>query len=84
MWVTRWWRELIRDVILTLSGLGVIGSQVIAEHPNLGLLGTGLALTAPATYAKLKDLASPAGSSGSSSPPPGPPSSPATPGRTGD
>jgi hypothetical protein len=79
-WLTRWWRELLRDVILTGSGLAVIGSQVFAAHPNPYLLGTGLSLTLPSTYAKIREImAIPSGThggSGSPSPLPGPDSSP--------
>jgi hypothetical protein len=71
-WLTLLWRELVRDVILTLGGLGTIGTQVTALHPNPYLIGAGLALTAPATYQKLKELGAASGTGGSgplSSPP---------------
>ena len=82
-WLIRLWQELIRDVILTLGGLAVIGSQVVAEHPNLGLIGAGLGLTAPATYQKLRELGAT-----SATGTPGPPLSPGGPeppqGKKGD
>jgi len=73
-WLTLWWRELIRDVILTTGGLAIIGTQVVAAHPNPYLIGAGLALTAPATYQKLRELgaASATGTSGPLEPPPPP------------
>ena len=83
-WLTRWWRELLRDVVLTGSGLGIIGSQVFALHPNPYLIGAGLTLTVPSTVVKLRELASGSGSSGLSSPPPGPGPSPPGRGHTGD
>lgn len=82
-WLTLWWRELFRDLILTGAGLAVIGSQVAAARPNAYLIGAGLTLTVPSTVAKLR-LLSGSGQSGSSSPQPGPAPSPASSGHTGD
>lgn len=45
-WVTRWW-QLLRDVLVTGTGLAVIASQVFSKHPSDVLLVTGLALTVP-------------------------------------
>ena len=81
-WLSRWWKELFRDVVLTGSGLAVIGSQVISPRPGpLGpyLIGAGLALTLPSTYAKLREIAAIPGHGGSSGLPllpPGPEGSP--------
>jgi hypothetical protein len=69
-WLTRLWEKLLRDVVLTVGGLVVVGTQIAARHPNIGLIGAGLALTAPSAYANLQKTGS--GSHGSSSPPPGP------------
>ena len=71
-WLTLWWRELIRDVALTTGGLAIIGTQVAAAHPNPYLIGAGLALTAPATYQKLRELGA-APAAGTPSPPLSPP-----------
>ena len=77
------WHEIIRDVALTLAGLGIIGSQVLAMHPNIGLIGAGLALTAPATYQKLRELGgAPAGGGSGQSALPPPPEPPTPPGIT--
>ena len=69
-WLTRLWKELVRDVVMTVGGLGVVGTQILAAHPNLGLIGAGLALTAPSAYANLQKIGG--GSHGSPSPPHGP------------
>jgi hypothetical protein len=77
-WLTVWWRELFRDIILTLTGVAIIYSQVYAaftgRQVSISLLGTGLALTAPATYVKLREhsAASGTGGPGLPSPPRGP------------
>ena len=78
-WLTRLWDRLLRDVILTLGGLVVVGTQIAAKHPNVGLIGAGLALTAPSAYANLQKIGS--GSHGPSSASPGPsPPPPPSPG----
>lgn len=58
---------LLRDVLVTGTGLGVIISQVFSQHPSGVLLGTGLALTVPSVAAHLKALL-PSGGEGSPSP----------------
>ena len=86
-WLSRWWRELLRDVALTAAGLAVIGSQVLAMHPNLYLIGAGLSLTFPSTYAKIRELSVSAGTAGGSQPPlppPGPEPLPLPSGHTGE
>ena len=69
-WLTRLWEKLLRDVVLTVAGLTVIGTQIPAGHPSPELIAAGLALTAPSAYANLRKTVG--GSHGSSSPPPGP------------
>lgn len=79
-WLTRWWRELLRDVALTGSGLAVIGTQVavsfLGGQVNPYLIGAGLSLTFPSTYVRLREIMSvPRGTDGHSGPPllpPGP------------
>lgn len=83
-WLTRWWRELLRDVALTGSGLVIIGSQVFAMHPNPYLIGAGLTLTVPSTVAKLRELGGGTAPSGPSSSPAGSSESLPGPGHTGD
>jgi hypothetical protein len=86
-WLTRWWGVLLRDLVLTGGGLAVIGSQVALAylpdgHPNPYLIGAGLSLTLPSTYAKLREVMRTVdppgtdGSPGSSSLPHGPEPSP--------
>jgi hypothetical protein len=43
--VERW--RLLKDILLTGTGVAVILSQVLSLHPSGLLLGTGLALTVP-------------------------------------
>lgn len=80
--LTRFWRELLRDVLLTGAGLVVIGSQVIAVQPNPYLIGAGLSLTFPSTFVKIREImlssttSGPDGGYGPPSPPPGPEPSP--------
>lgn len=86
-WLSRWWKALFRDVLLTGAGLAVIGSQVFSARPNLYLIGCGLSLTFPSTYIKFVEIAHVAGIGGGSGPPslpPGPEPSPLPSGRTGD
>lgn len=70
MWLirlTRIWRDLLRDVLLTGAGLAVIGSQVIAAQPNPYLIGAGLSLTFPSTFVKIREiLIDPSGTGGGS------------------
>ena len=82
-WSAAW--PLIKDVVLTGTGVFVITFEVLNAHPNGLLLGTGLALTVPSTWEHVKALL-PSSGGGSSSepspsqtPPPSQPSSPAKP-----
>jgi hypothetical protein len=52
---TRWW-PLLRDVMLTGTGMGVIIVQVFSSHPSTPLLWTGLGLTAPSVVEHVKAL----------------------------
>lgn len=88
-WLSRWWRELFRDVALTGAGLAIIYSQVVRSVPSpLGpyLIGAGLALTVPSTYAKLREISATGrdGGRGSPLPPPGEEPLPTPSGRAGD
>lgn len=75
MWLTRLtrlWRELLRDVLLTGAGLAVIASQVFASDPNPYLIGAGLSLTFPSTFVKIREILidpSGSGTDGGSGPP---------------
>ena len=81
--MNRWF--LLKDVLLTGTGLGVILSQIFSPAPNGLLLGTGLALTVPTIADHVRALLpSGAGASSSSSPQPGPPLPGPTPGATGE
>lgn len=53
-WI-RWW-PLLRDVMLTGTGMGVIIVQVFSAHPSTPLLWTGLALTVPSVVEHVKAL----------------------------
>lgn len=82
-WLTRWWRELLRDVALTGTGLGlIIFEAVLADHPSPYIIGAGLSLTFPSTYVRIREILSvPSGTGGGSgqpSPPRGPEPSPAS------
>jgi hypothetical protein len=70
-WV-KWW-ALVRDVLLTGTGMAVIIIQVFSAHPSTPLLWTGLGLTAPAAVEHVKALLPGSGPPDSSpaSPPPG-------------
>jgi hypothetical protein len=81
--------QLLRDILLTGTGMFVILSQVFSPDPKDSLLVTGLALTVPAVAAHSKALLSrPGHTEGPSSPPPRspgpPPSGSSSPGGTGD
>ena len=87
MWLTRLtrlWRELLRDVLLTGAGLAVITSQVFASDPNPYLIGAGLSLTFPSTFVKIREILIDPGSAGGPGelpPPHGPAPSSASPAR---
>ena len=60
---------LIKDILLTGTGLAVIYDQLFSSRPPDGLLlGTGLALTVPSIAEHVKALL-PSSGAGSSSPP---------------
>lgn len=71
--MNRW--LLLKDILLTGTGLGVILSQIFSPHPNGLLLGTGLALTVPTIAEHVKALlpSSGGGQSSPSTPSPRPP-----------
>ena len=71
--VDRW--QLLKDILLTGTGIAVIMSQVLSARPSDVLLATGLALTVPSVAAHATELISGRGD-GPSSPPPPPPISP--------
>ena len=68
--MNRW--LLLKDILLTGTGVGVIFSQVLSLHPDGLLLGTGLALTVPTIADHVKALlpSSGGGTGGPSSPSP--------------
>lgn len=66
---------LIRDVLITGTGLVVIFSQVLSVQPSGLLLGTGLALTVPTIADHVRALL-PSGGGGESSPSSRPPTPP--------
>ena len=71
----RWetlWGGIIKDVLLTGTGMVLILSQVWAHTPSDVLLVAGLALTAPSVAAHARTLLAAPG--GGSSSPPSPPS----------
>jgi hypothetical protein len=80
--VHRWWLratwEVVRDVLVTGTGLVIIWRQVLyaSLHPSGILLGTGLALTVPSVAAHLRALLPAAGGESESSPPSPPASAP--------
>lgn len=82
--------QLLKDVLLTGTGMAVILSQVFSRHPSDVLLVTGLALTVPsvAGHAGVLLAGRPGqshGESSSRSPSSPPPSSPSSsPGGTGE
>lgn len=63
--MNRLW-SLLKDILLTGTGITVIVSQVVSQHPSGVLLGTGLALTVPTIADHVKALL-PSGGDGSSS-----------------
>jgi hypothetical protein len=76
--VRRW--LLLKDVLLTGTGLVVILAQVFSPRPDGLLLGTGLALTVPTIAEHVKALLPSSGAPSSeppsrSTPPGSPPSS---------
>ena len=81
-WQTAW--QLLKDLLLTGTGLALIISQVFSHQPSDVLLVTGLALTIPSVATHAGTLLSPPStgahgppsSSPSSSPDGQPPSSP--------
>lgn len=64
------WQSLLKDALLTGTGVAVILLQAFAAHPNGLLLGTGLALTVPSTWDHIRALIPSAGGSSSESSPP--------------
>ena len=82
--MSRW--LLLKDILLTGTGLFLVLSQVLAPTPSDVLLATGLALTIPAVAGHAKNLLS--GTGGPSSPPSSPSgqsdSGPSSPGGDGD
>lgn len=81
--MNRW--LLLRDVLLTGTGLAVIISQVFSLHPSDVLLVAGLALTVPSAAVHASTLlgARTVSLSSPSSPPPGVPPSPSSPPEAG-
>ena len=83
-WQTAW--QLIKDILLTGTGLAVIVLQIWSPKPSDVLLVVGLALTVPSAASHAASILSGPGvppSSGSSEPPGGqapPPSSSSSPG----
>jgi hypothetical protein len=81
-WLTLW--QLVRDILLTGTGIALIVSQIGARDPSSELIVAGLALTVPAaaTHAAGVLSGSPGTQHGqppSSSPSPPPSSSPSPP-----
>ena len=58
--------QIIKDVLLTGTGLALIWGQVFSPHPSDLLLVTGLALTVPSVAGHAKDLLSGSGGQHSS------------------
>lgn len=83
-WDTAW--QLVKDVLMTGTGLGLIISQVGAQDPKSVLIWGGLGLTVPAATSHVVTILSggpsgPPHGPGPSSPPASPPSSsPSSPG----
>lgn len=74
-WQTTW--LLIRDVLVTGTGLALIISQIFARQPSDALIVAGLALTTPSLAAHGSALLS--GPSSTAGPGPQPPSSSSSP-----
>lgn len=55
-WQTAW--QLVRDILLTCTGLALIISQVGAKDPSSALIVAGLALTVPAAATHARDVLS--------------------------
>jgi len=76
-WQTAW--QLLRDILLTGTGLALIISQIGTREPSSVLIVAGLALTVPAAAthaaAVLSAPSPPAHGPSPSSPPSSPPSS---------
>ncbi|MGO8883714.1 MAG: hypothetical protein ACLQI7_08420 [Streptosporangiaceae bacterium] len=69
-WLTRWWPILLRDLLLTGTGMFMLLSQVFAARPSDVVLVAGLALTVPAMAGHATALLSPPPHvTGASSPP---------------
>jgi hypothetical protein len=49
-----WW--LLKDILLTGTGIGVVVSQVFASPPSELLVGAGLALTVPSIAEHIRAL----------------------------
>jgi len=75
-WTTAW--TLLKDVLLTGTGMALILSQIFSPHPSDVLLVTGLALTVPSVAGHAGALLAgrPASHGSPASPPPGPPALP--------
>ena len=72
--MNRW--QILKDVLLTGTGLGLMWSQVFSAHPSGLLLGTGLALTVPSVADHVRALLPGSGGGRSSPPSPSPPPPP--------
>jgi hypothetical protein len=68
--MSRW--LLLKDILLTGTGMALVLSQILSPSPSDVLLATGLALTVPSIAAHAGSLL--AGHTGGSSSPPTPPS----------
>ena len=77
---------LLKDILLTGTGMALVLSQVFSPSPSDVLLVAGLALTAPsvASHAKAVLGGHTGGSSSPPSPPPGPPQPGPSPGDAGE
>jgi hypothetical protein len=60
-------KDVVKDVALTSLGVVAIWSQIFSPKPDPYVLGAGLALTVPATYAHVMALLAPAPGGGESS-----------------
>jgi len=69
-----WW-TVVKDILLTGTGIVLVLSQVFSRSPSVAILGAGLALTTPSVAGHAAALLSGRGG-GSSSPPPPPPGPP--------
>lgn len=49
---------LIKDIVLTGTGVALIVSQIYSSHPSDALLATGLALTVPSIAGKVRTVLS--------------------------